>query len=65
MSAFTESESPTCRPAPGGTAGDRRADGTPHVVPVGFSYDTGRDAIDVRGHEMTATKKCRDVARAG
>jgi pyridoxamine 5'-phosphate oxidase family protein len=41
------------------------ADGTPHVVPVGFSYNPEHDTLDVRGHEMAATKKYRDVARAG
>jgi pyridoxamine 5'-phosphate oxidase family protein len=41
------------------------ADGTPHVVPVGFSYNREHDTIDVRGHDMPATKKYRDVARSG
>jgi pyridoxamine 5'-phosphate oxidase family protein len=40
-------------------------DGTPHVVPVGFSYDPQRDAIDIRGHELERTKKFRDVERTG
>jgi pyridoxamine 5'-phosphate oxidase family protein len=41
------------------------ADGTPHVVPVGWIYNAVRDAIDVGGHELERTKKFRDVARAG
>lgn len=41
------------------------ADGTPHVVPVGWHYDAGVDAIEVRGRDLPATKKFRDVARAG
>ena len=41
------------------------ADGTPHVVPVGLSYSRERDAIDVRGRDLKATKKFRDVARSG
>ena len=41
------------------------ADGTPHVVPVGFSLNADEDAIEVRGHAMGATKKFRDVGRAG
>lgn len=41
------------------------ADGTPHVVPVGWRYDPGSDAIEVRGRDLPATKKFRDVARAG
>ena len=41
------------------------ADGTPHVVPVGFIYNAARDAIDVGGRELQRTKKFRDVARSG
>jgi pyridoxamine 5'-phosphate oxidase family protein len=41
------------------------ADGTPHVVPVGWSYDTGEDAIEIGGFDLERTKKFRDVARAG
>lgn len=40
-------------------------DGTPHVVPVGFSYDEESDSIVVVGHDFTRTKKFRDVARSG
>jgi pyridoxamine 5'-phosphate oxidase family protein len=41
------------------------ADGTPHVVPVGWIYNAARDTIDVGGNELAATKKFRDVARSG
>jgi pyridoxamine 5'-phosphate oxidase family protein len=41
------------------------ADGTPHVVPVGFSYDAEHDAIDVGGHQFERTKKFRDAERTG
>jgi pyridoxamine 5'-phosphate oxidase family protein len=40
-------------------------DGTPHVVPVGWSFDPERDVIDVGGHDLQATKKYRDVRRSG
>lgn len=30
-------------------------DGTPHVVPVGFSYNADRDVIDVSGHDLPQT----------
>ena len=40
-------------------------DGTPHVVPVGWSYDADLDAIEVGGHELASTKKFRDVRRTG
>jgi pyridoxamine 5'-phosphate oxidase family protein len=40
-------------------------DGTPHVVPVGFSYNREHDTIDVGGRQLEQTKKFRDVARNG
>ena len=40
-------------------------DGTPHVVPVGWSYNPDHDSIDVGGHDLDQTKKFRDVARSG
>jgi pyridoxamine 5'-phosphate oxidase family protein len=40
-------------------------DGTPHVVPVGWSYNPEEDAIEVRGRDNANTKKFRDVARTG
>lgn len=53
--------------------GDRRlgriatvgVDGTPHVVPVGWSHNTDHDSIDVSGRNLAQTKKFRDVARTG
>ncbi len=41
------------------------ADGTPHVVPVGWIYNAARDTIDIGGHELEQSKKFRDVARSG
>ena len=41
------------------------ADGTPHVVPVGWIYNAARDAIDVGGRELARSKKFHDVARTG
>ena len=40
-------------------------DGTPHVAPVGWSYNAERGTIDVGGHSLERTKKYRDVARTG
>lgn len=62
MSAFTAAELDYL-------LGDRRLariatvgrDGTPHVVPVGWSYNAELDTIDVGGHDFAATKKYRDV----
>jgi pyridoxamine 5'-phosphate oxidase family protein len=41
------------------------ADGIPHVVPVGLSHNEAEDTIDVRGRDLDATKKFRDVAHSG
>ena len=40
-------------------------DGTPHVTPVGWTYNAELGTIDVGGHDMTNTKKYRDVRRTG
>jgi pyridoxamine 5'-phosphate oxidase family protein len=41
------------------------ADGTPHVVPVGWIYNAARDTIDIGGAELDKTKKFHDVSRTG
>jgi pyridoxamine 5'-phosphate oxidase family protein len=41
------------------------ADGTPHVVPVGWIYNAARETIDVGGYELERSKKFRDIARSG
>jgi len=66
MSAFTEDELSYLK-------GSRRlarlatvgADGTPHVVPVGWSFNAELDAIEIGGRDFAATKKFRDVRRHG
>jgi pyridoxamine 5'-phosphate oxidase family protein len=40
-------------------------DGTPHVAPVGWSYNRNHDSIDIGGSRLEATKKYRDVTRTG
>ena len=40
-------------------------DGTPHVVPVGWSYNAELDTIDIGGRDFERTKKFRDVQRSG
>lgn len=40
-------------------------DGTPHVAPVGFTYDETSDTLAVGGRDMGSTKKFRDVRRNG
>jgi pyridoxamine 5'-phosphate oxidase family protein len=45
------------------TAGPDRI---PHVAPVGMiSYNPHLDTLDIRGHDLTNTKKFRDIARSG
>jgi pyridoxamine 5'-phosphate oxidase family protein len=41
------------------------ADGTPHVVPVGWIHNTATETIDVGGFELERSKKFRDVLRNG
>jgi pyridoxamine 5'-phosphate oxidase family protein len=38
-------------------------DGTPHVVPTGFRYNSDNDTIDIGGHNFAKRKKYRDVLR--
>jgi pyridoxamine 5'-phosphate oxidase family protein len=40
-------------------------DGTPHIAPVGWSYNAVLDTIDVGGYSLQRTKKYRDVQRSG
>ena len=53
MSAFTDSELIYLRIRPGlarvATVG---ADGTPHVVPSGWTYNEEQDSLDILGHEL-------------
>ena len=66
MSAFSDSELAYL-------LGERRLgrvatvgkDGTPHVVPVGWSYNQEHDSIDIGGRDFARTKKFRDAARSG
>ncbi len=66
MSAFSDSELDYLvgerRLARVATVGE---DGTPHAVPVGFSYNAQHDTIDIGGRSMERTKKFRDVQRSG
>ena len=37
------------------------ADGRPHVVPVGWSYNAELGTVDITGHSFAATKKYRNA----
>ena len=70
MSAFTPAEIDYLQRS--SSAGPRLArvatvgaDGTPHVTPVGFSYNPDLDTIEIGGRDFAATKKFRDVQRSG
>jgi pyridoxamine 5'-phosphate oxidase family protein len=41
------------------------SDGTPHVVPVGWSFDPEADAIEIGGLRLEQPKKFRDVLATG
>ncbi len=66
MSVFTDAElaylTSERRLARIATVGE---DGTPHVVPVGWTHNSEQDTIDVGGRRLEQTKKFRDVARSG
>jgi len=40
-------------------------DGTPHVVPVGWTYNAELGTIDIGGFQPEHTKKYRDVQHSG
>lgn len=40
-------------------------DGTPHVVPSGWTYNESLGTVDVTGRDVDTTKKFRDVRRTG
>jgi pyridoxamine 5'-phosphate oxidase family protein len=66
MSAFSDAELAYLREGRRlGRVATVGADGTPHVVPVGFRYNGEQDSIDVGGHDFARTKKFRDVKRSG
>ncbi len=65
MSIFTQEEITYLHRGLLGRVATVGRDGTPHIAPVGFSYNAELDTIDVGGRDMANTKKFRDVARSG
>lgn len=65
MSAFTDAELRYLREPRLARIATTAADGTPHVTPVGFSYNPEHDSIDIGGFELDRTKKFRDIRRTG
>ena len=62
---FTEDEIEYLRSGLLGRLATVGRDGTPHIAPVGFSYNADLGTIDVGGRDMANTKKYRDVVRTG
>lgn len=65
MSTFTEAELAYLSERRLGRIATVGPDGTPHVVPVGWSLSAGLDAVEVQGMNLAQTKKFRDAARSG
>jgi pyridoxamine 5'-phosphate oxidase family protein len=65
MSAFTERELDYLSERRLGRIATVGKDGTPHVVPVGWSFNPEQDSIDVGGTDFAKTKKFRDARRSG
>lgn len=61
MSVFTDEEIAYLNEQRLGRLATVGADDQPHVVPVGFRYDTETDAIHVGGHNFENSKKFRDA----
>jgi pyridoxamine 5'-phosphate oxidase family protein len=66
MDIFTQNEITYLKNAILGRLATVGPDGTPHVSPVGAgSFNAALGSIDIGGHNLTQTKKFRDVARTG
>ena len=61
MSIFTNNELDYLNNQRLGRLATVDADGNPHVVPVGFRYNSETDTIDVGGHNIAQTRKWRDA----
>ena len=61
MTTFTEKEIDYLRRQRLGRLATVGSDGSPHVVPVGFSLDAEAQVIEVGGHGLSGSKKWRDL----
>jgi len=61
MSIFSENELNYLASQRLGRLATIDADGLPHVVPLGWSYNPALDTIDVGGRDFARTKKFRNV----
>jgi pyridoxamine 5'-phosphate oxidase family protein len=65
MSAFTDSELAYLTDQPLGRIATAQPNGTLQVSPVGFSYNSELDTIDVSGYGMRTSRKFRNAADNG
>jgi pyridoxamine 5'-phosphate oxidase family protein len=65
MSAFTEKEIAYLEDQRLGRLATVNEAGDPHVVPVGFRYNTDEDTIDIAGYNLSRSKKFRDARDTG
>jgi pyridoxamine 5'-phosphate oxidase family protein len=65
MSVFTDAERKYLSERRLGRIATVGKDGTPHVVPVGWSFNPEHDSIDVGGMDFAKSKKFRDARRSG
>ena len=66
MGVFTQDERSYLEQAQLGRLGTVASDGTPHLVPVGWSYNRDLDTLDIGGRspdEFVASAKFRHVQR--
>jgi len=61
MSVFSKSELDYLADRRLGRLATIGADGLPHVVPLGWSYNPALDTIDVGGRDLARTRKFRNV----
>lgn len=63
MSSFSDAELAYLAKGKLGRLATIGADGVPHVVPLGWSYNPELDTIDVGGRDPAHTQKFRNVQR--
>jgi pyridoxamine 5'-phosphate oxidase family protein len=61
MSIFTDKELAYLAERRLGRLATVDADGLPHVVPLGWTYNQALDTVDVGGRDLARTKKFRNV----
>src|SRR5690349_3324048 len=61
MGSFTEKEIRYLRGQRLGRLATVGADGTPHVMPVGFHVSDDLEVIEIGGHGLSRSKKWRDL----